>query len=138
MADKLSQKVILALEIVRLLVLMKLGKEINAMVWRFFCMAGASKLQGMGSESNISILGCLIGEEEQLRWLADGIFVEPCCGVLTWSAFMVLTPQRLMLWTSLSFCTVPFGFILFGLEENDMMREVRQTISQIGRPLGSK
>ena len=97
MADKLSQKVILALEIVRLLVLMKLGKEINTIVWRFFCMAGTSKLQGMGSESNISILGCLIGEEERLRWLADGIFVEPCCSILTCSAFMVLAPLRLML-----------------------------------------
>ena len=97
MADKLSQQVILALEIFRLLVLMKLGKEINTIVWCFFCTAGASKLQGMGSESNILILGCLIGEEEQLRWLADGIFAEPCCGILTCSAFMVLTPWQLML-----------------------------------------
>jgi hypothetical protein len=32
-ADKLSQKVILALEIVRLLVLMKIRKEINTIVW---------------------------------------------------------------------------------------------------------
>ena len=97
MADKLSQKVILALEIVRLLVLMKLGKEMNTIVWHFFCMAGTFKSQEMGSESNILILGRLIGEEEQLRWLADGIFAEPCCSVLTCSAFMVLTPQQLML-----------------------------------------
>ena len=97
MADKLSKKVILALEIVRLLVLMKLGKKINTIVWCFFCTAGASKLQGMGSESNILILGHLIGEEEQLHWLADGIFEEPCCSILTCSAFMVLTPWRLML-----------------------------------------
>ena len=97
MADKLSQKVILALEIVRLLVLMKLGKEMNTIVWCFFCMADASKSQGMGSESNILILGRFIGEEEQLHWLADSIFVEPCCGILTCSAFMVLTSWRLML-----------------------------------------
>ena len=68
MADKLSQKVILALEIVvRLSVLMKIGKKINTIVWCFFCMAGASKSQRMGSESNTSILGCLIGEEEWLH-----------------------------------------------------------------------
>ena len=90
MADKLSQKGILALEIVRLLVLIKLEKEINTIVWHFFCMAVTSKSQGMGSESNILILGCLIGEEEQLCWLADGIFAEPCCGVLTCSAFIQL------------------------------------------------
>ena len=77
LTDKLSQKVILALEIVRLLALMKLGKEINTIVWHFFCMAGASKSQGMGSESNILILGHFIGEEEQLRWLADGILQSP-------------------------------------------------------------
>jgi hypothetical protein len=94
MADKLSQRVILALEIVRLLVLMKIEKEINTIVWHFFC---SSKSHEMGSESNISILQCLIGEEEQLCWLADGIFAEPCCGVLTCSAFMVLIPQRLIL-----------------------------------------
>ena len=93
MADKLSQKVILALEIVvRLLVVMKIGKKINTIVWHFFCMAGASKLQRMGSESNTLILGCLVGEEEQLHWLVDGIFAEPCCSILTCSAFMVLTP----------------------------------------------
>jgi hypothetical protein len=93
-ADKLSQKVILALEIVRLLVLIKIGKGINTIVWRFFC---SSKSHGMGSESNISILQRLIGEKERLCWLADGIFVEPCCSVLTRSAFMVLIPQRLIL-----------------------------------------
>jgi hypothetical protein len=93
-ADKLSQKVILALEIVRLLVLMKIEKEINTIVWHFFC---SSKSHRMGSESNISILQHLIGEEEQLCWLADGIFVEPCCSVLTCSAFMVLIPRQLIL-----------------------------------------
>jgi hypothetical protein len=93
-ADKLSQKVILALEIVRLLVLMKIGKEINTIVWHFFC---SSKSHGMGSKSNISIPQCLIEDKERLCWLADGIFVEPCCGVLTCSAFMVLILWQLIL-----------------------------------------
>ena len=31
-----------------------------------------------------------------------------------------------------------FWLYFFGLEEYDMMREVRQTIFQIGRPLGLK
>ena len=59
MADKLSQKATLALEIVRLLVLIKLGKEINTIVWHFFCMAGTSKSQGMGSGQTSQSLDAL-------------------------------------------------------------------------------
>src|SRR5271168_1355893 len=44
------------------------GKR-NTIVWHFFCMSGSSKLHGMGSVSNISVLECLIGEEERLCWL---------------------------------------------------------------------
>src|ERR1700678_4720227 len=54
------------------------GKR-NTIVWCFFCMSGSSKLHGMGSESNISVLERLIGEEERLRWLVDGMF-EPEIG----------------------------------------------------------
>jgi hypothetical protein len=97
------------------------GKR-NTIVWRFFCISGPSKLHGMGSESNISVLERLIGEEERLRWLVDGIFGEACCGVLTTSAFSTSTPCWLVLRTSLSSWTVPLGFSFFGLEESDMMR----------------
>ena len=38
---------------------------------------------------------------------------------------MVSAPQQLMVWTSLSSQTVPFGLSFLGLEENDMMREIQ-------------
>ena len=59
MFSHVSQKVILALEIVRLLVLMKLGKEINTIVWHFFCMAGAS-CYNFKLLSDSSLYSCLV------------------------------------------------------------------------------
>ena len=112
MAHKLLQEVILALKIVRHYCDQD-GKR-DTSVWRFLGISGPSRSHGMGSESKkVPIFERLIEEEE-----CDGAFLE---GVFTSSAFMVSAPRRLMVWTSLSSRTVPFGLNFLGLEDSDIV-----------------
>lgn len=90
------------------------------MVVRFSHISKSSRCSGMGSMSNASTFGRLVGEEDWPVSIVNDSFFEPLRGVLTSSVFIASTPLRLTVWTSFSSRTAPFAFTFFGREENDI------------------
>jgi hypothetical protein len=74
----------------------------------------------MGALSIASNLGRLTGEDERFDDVASFFF-----GVLTSTVLITSLPRRVFDSTSFRNCTLPRCLIVFGLDENDIMGELR-------------
>lgn len=90
-------------------------------VWRFGNKTFPSKSNRMSCSASKSSLGRFVGERDVLFSFVGFPFFDPRRGSFTSSAFIVSSPWRLTVCTTLYSRTKPLGLIFFGLEEVDIM-----------------